>query len=186
MAKIAGTYNITIALSNAQYTFTGNDRAAQFTPSSPDVLNPAYCSQLNAQQAVAGLYETEIRIKRARVISSGAPGLQAPEGLRACQLLLSLAKQDGTNEFDSIFLKINNWNEWTDINGTLSPSKGAEPALWDDVCKPVFFFIKYLNTYFNVDDYNLQSAYIGQTFKPILELEIDTAGMVDTYAYKVF
>lgn len=189
MANIAGRYGLTINITNAQYTFNGNNRDAQFTPMPPDIVVAANCVQINYYGAQAlGCGDSDFVIKRARIISSGAPGLQPPELKRAAQINLDLCKQDGTL-LDGVILKLQNWNEWTDINATLRPYK-TKPS-WSDGelvnNKPVFFCPRHLNTYYNVDDYNLQAAYVGQTVSPILELDVEsTGGMVESYNYSIF
>lgn len=189
MASIAGKYNIAFAVSNAQYTFTNNDRDAQFTPTSPNVVNNATCTQLNKQSFALPMYENELKIKRARLISSGAPGLQSPEGKRAAQVLLRLVSSDLTEEFCVLFLKFRLWNEWTEVNGVLRPYEYKNHVFTDGEItqhKPVYFSVGYISTYFNVDDYNLQTAYEGQTVTPILEMEMETSGMVETGNYSIF
>lgn len=189
MANIAGRYGLTINITNAQYTFTDNNRNAQFTQTSPDIVVPANCVQVNYYGAQAlGCGESNFVIKRARVISSGAPGLQPPELKRAAQINLALCKQDGTT-LDSVILKLQNWNEWTDVNATLRPYKNnpSWSAIEINQHKPVYFSPRYLNSYFNVDDYNLQSAYVGEKVSPILELDVEaTGGMIESYNYDIF
>lgn len=189
MAKIAGKYNLAFAISNAQYTFTDNDRDAVFYPSSPNVVNSASCTQLNVQTTAAPMYENEIRILRARIISSGAPGVEPPEGKRAAQVLLRLCTNDLSKEFCLLFLKFRKWNEWTEINGVMRPFE--TPHIFTDaeitIHKPVYFSVAYANTYFQLDDYNLQSAYVGQTFTPILEMEVDCAGgLIEEANHNIF
>ena len=189
MANIAGRYGLTINITNAQYTFTDNNRDASFTPQSPDIIVPANCAQIFNYGAQALAYgESDFIINRARIISSGAPGLQPPELKRAANINFVLCKQDGTI-LDSTQLKIQNWNEWTDINAVLKPYKNN--PTWDSFelnnNKPVYFCPKYINSLYCLDDYNLQSAYVGQTFTPILELDVEaTGGMVDSYNFGIF
>lgn len=189
MERIAGIYNLSLVIQNAQYTFTDNDRDATFSPSSPNVLASAACSQLNLQAYALPRYEAELVIKRARIISSGAPGMQAPEGKRAAQIALTLKSADLADTFCTSFLKIQKWNEWTEINARLKPFEFKNHTFTPSEIarhKPVYFCIDYMNTYFNVDDFNLQAAYAGQTTTPILELEIDTSGMIDDSQFNLF
>lgn len=188
MADVAGRYGLSIVVSKAQYEFTGNDRDAQFVATYPNETVAANCTQIFAGtgQAVA-VGECNFNIVRARIISSGAAGVRAPEGKRAAQVHLKLEKQLG-GELDDVFLKFQNWNEWTDINATLRPYKTKPTWLDAEIVnhKPAFFVVDYNMSYYNVDDYNIQAAYVGQTFTPILELDVKTSGMIDTNNFYIF
>lgn len=189
MAKIANTYDLVINITNAEYTFTGTDRDAQFTPSAPELVTAANCTQIFAPSAQAcAVADYDFTIERARILSSGAPGVQPPTLKRASQVLLELCKQDGTF-ITSIVLKFQNWNEWTEINGILRPYEN-QIVTWDPaevaINKPVYFSPKVQNTYFNVDDYNIASPYVGEKFSPVLEMIVRTSGMTETYANNIF
>ena len=189
MAKIANEYDLVINITNAEYTFTGNDRDAQFTPVAPELVAAANCTQIFAPSAQAcAVADYDFTIERARIISSGAPGVQPPQLKRAAQVLLELCKQDGTF-ITSIVLKFQNWNEWTEINGILRPYEN-QLVTWDpaevNINKPVYFSPKVQNTYFNVDDYNIASPYVGGKFSPVLEMIVKTSGMTETYANQIF
>lgn len=185
--NISGKYNISI-VTNAQFTYADNDRNAHFEPSAPDLISNAECAQINGAGYALVCFDSNINIKRARVIASGGFGTQAPEKKRAAQIFLKLVKSDLT-ELDTRILKIQKWDEWQEINATLSPHK--TPTTWTDSevtrHKPVYFCLGYINTYFNVDDYNIAAAYKNQTMTPILEMEIETAGgMIESSQYNIF
>ena len=168
---IAGKYNVSI-VTNAQFTYNDNNRDAQFVPPSPNVLAQAYC----------------VTIRRARIIPSGGFGTQPPEKKRAAQVYLKLVKNDFT-ELDTRLLKFPSWGEWYDINATLRPHKTTTTWTAGEIAnhKPVNFMIDYVQTYFNVDDYNIDNAYKGQTMTPILEMELETGGgMIESSQYNIF
>ena len=191
MAKsaIASKYNLVINLSNAEYTFTGNNRDANFTLTAPEQVTAANCAQIFAPSAQAyALAENNFTIIRARIISSGAAGVQPPKLKRAAQIGLNLTKQDGTF-ITSAILKFQNWNEWTEINCVMRPHEN-KLVTWDPaeiaIFKPVYFSPSVQNSYFNVDDYNIASAYVGEKFSPILQMIVETSGMGETYANGIF
>lgn len=188
MDNIAGRYGLTIVISKATYEFTGNDRNAQFVATYPNETVAANCTQIfgGSAQAVA-IGECNFIIRRARIISSGAAGVRAPTGSRAAQVHLKLEKQLG-GELDDVFLKFQNWNEWTEINATLRPYKNKPTWLDAEIVnhKPAFFVVDYNYSYYNVDDYNVQAAYVGQSFTPILELDVEAAGMLETSNFNIF
>lgn len=184
---IAGKYNVSI-VTNAQFTYNDNNRSAQFSPASPDVISNANCAQINGTGYALACYDANITIKRARIIASGGFGTQAPESKRAAQIFLKLVKSDFT-ELDTRILKIQKWDEWQEINATLRPHKTQTTwtASEETRHKPVYFCIGFVNTYFNVDDYNIAAAYKNQTMTPILEMEIETAGgMIESAQYNIF
>ena len=189
MANVASKYDLVINLSNAEYTFSGNDRDANFTLVAPELVTAANCTQIFAPSAQAyALAENDFTIKYARVISSGAAGVQPPQLKRAAQIGLNLTKQDGTFITGAI-LKFQNWNEWTEINCVMRPHAN-KTVTWDPaeiaIFKPVYFSPSVQNSYFNVDDYNIAAAYVGEKFSPVLEMIVETSGMGETYANGIF
>lgn len=188
MSEVASKYDLVINITNAQHTFTGNNRNAHFVASAPELITAANCTQIFAPSAQAlAMGENDFTIKYARIISSGAAGVQTPELSRASQLNFGLCKQDGT-ELDSVLLKFQNWNEWTEINAVLRPYKSKPTWLDAEIInhKPVYFSPKVQYSYYNVDDYNINSAYVGQTFSPVLEMIVETSGMLEDYAHNIF
>lgn len=184
---IAGKYNVSI-VTNAQFTYNDNNRDAQFVPPSPNVLAQAYCVQIDGSGFALCCYDANVTIRRARIIPSGGFGTQPPEKKRAAQVYLKLVKNDFT-ELDTRLLKFPSWGEWYDINATLRPHKTR--TTWTDSeinqHKPVYFMIDYVQTYFNVDDYNIGDAYKSQTMTPILEMELETSGgMIESSQYNIF
>lgn len=181
MSSIAGKYNISMDLTPYQYEFTGNNRNALINKSAPDfVIAGALCSQINnASTSVRPRYDNVFTITRARLISSGAPGLRTPEGRIAGVINFTLIDENNTKDLSRVFLRIREWNEWEEINVDLFPFN-TELIFNDEETKHALSYkIAYTATNFRVDDYNIQSVYIGQTFTPILQLEVKTSGMVN-------
>lgn len=189
MAKVASKYDLVINIPNAEFTFAKNNRDANFTITAPELVTAANCTQIFAPSAQAyALAENDFTIKYARVISSGAAGVQPPKLKRAAQIGLNLTKQDGTF-ITAAILKFQNWNEWTEINCVMRPHEN-KTVTWDPaeiaIFKPVFFSLSVQNSYFNVDDYNIAAAYVGEKFSPVLEMIVETSGMGETYANGIF
>ena len=69
-----------------------------------------------------------------------------------------------------IILAVDNFNEWQDVSIEFLPEKKNENYYLsvNDFYSRIWF-----------DDYNIQDAYIGQTFNLFLEMMIDTAGVYD-------
>lgn len=189
MADIANIYNVSAPL-NAQYTLTGADREATFAISSPDAPLNLSCSSSSTSAYVAALYDTVINVKRVRLVSAGAPGLQRTEQHAAAGFVLAARALDESlvyQTLDTCVVKINNWNEWTDVNYKLRPFKKKVVFTDSQITqhKPVDLFALYQNSGFYCDDFNLQAAYVGETFTPVLEMEIETGGMVEKSQYGI-
>ena len=181
MAKtnIIGRYHLR-AVINTSYEFTGNNRAASFVY--PNLSDELILSCVNAPQAQTALLtgQASATIKRARLISAGAPGLSIPnDGTPAAAIWLSLTSNFGTGK--EIFkLRFSNWNEWEETDIELEPYKYI--GSWTSSAAAGNYAVKVNieqqpDTEFNLDDFNIQADYVGETFTPVLELEIVTAGM---------
>lgn len=181
MAKtnIIGRYHLR-AVINASYQFTGNNRAASFVY--PNLSDELILSCVNAPQGQTALLtgQASATIKRARLISAGAPGLSTPnDGTPAASIWLSLTSNYGTGQ--EIFkLRFSNWNEWEETDIELEPYKYI--SSWTSSAAAGNYAVKVNieqqpDTEFNLDDFNIQADYVGETFTPVLELEIMTAGM---------
>lgn len=189
MANIANLYTVSAPL-NAQYTFTGNDRDATFAINAPDAPLNLSCASSSTSAYVAALYDTVINVKRVRLVSAGAPGLQRTEQHAAAAFVLAARALDESLSYktlDTCVIKILNWNEWADVNLKLRPFKTQVNFSDSQITqhKPVDLFALYQNSGFYCDDYNLQAAYVGETFTPVLEIEIETGGMVEKSQYGI-
>lgn len=184
MAEVAGRYNCNAEIKNSEYTFTGTDRDASFSPTGDNQRLILSCSQnpliyLPRQYDTGFIYGTKVFVKKARVISRGAPGLRTTRNT-AAEIELFIRTFSGDIITDSKGLYFVNWNEWINVNAVFDC--WLDPLVDDGSNKNAFlsFGVEHTRTYFAVDDYNIQSAYIGQKFFPELELEIETAGMYTT------
>ena len=183
--KIAGKYLIRAVLP-ASYELTGNARNAEFYFTGNSALNTVCMTKDYYGLGLAKfLFENEITINRARIIAAGGYGLQAPQnGSPAASLIIGVnqfANGSGV-ELGIGFIRFSNWGEWEEKNLVYRPFKGT-PASWTGAAfeqnKPVCFKAKQQNSSFNCDDYNLQEDFIGQTITPVIEMEIETSGIID-------
>lgn len=175
MAKqqIYGTYTI---LSNLTanfpvYNFTGNNRNANMSPTVQTVN--FICSSVGANVDVNFITQNKIYIKRARLITPGCEGLRAGLNALAASLVFSAIEKDGVLDNNHSFtLNFKRFNEWENFNFFYEPYFGK--ILKTEECS---FRLALPPSGFNIDDYNIQSAYIGQTLSLWLEMEIDTNGI---------
>lgn len=190
---IKGKYNVlSLPVFNPGYTFTGNNRTAEISPEAafmPSVLTGDYNPDYGVDLDVNFIYDNLINIKRVRVNSNGAPGLQSSVSF-AAQLFINIIcgrkgqKKDQTDgDILGVFgFLVPRWNEWTETSLCIKPFETntvidkSQYDLIDGKIPVVFGTMR--ESEFKIDDYNIQSAYIGETFTPSIEFEIDTAGVI--------
>lgn len=185
MAKVQGKYTLSIELPTS-YELTGNARNANFTFAnnieqfSPKCVNRGYIDNGYANIS----FENKVFVKRGRIYAAGGQGLQAAQdGTFAGQFLLVVRQfNNGSGgTLDTLFLRFPKWDEWYNIDGELKPFVGTA-ADWSGATyehlKPCRLGSQSIGSYFTCDDFNVQEDYVGQTVTPILELEIETGGLV--------
>lgn len=175
MSKILGHYILRASLDGffTSYNFTSNDRYAEVVGSADDELQfklsfDSYGGSILTN--VKFLTQAKLKINRVRVLTPGCPGLQPSPGKSAA--VLFLRSNDGTDGGRKIFLEIPKFNEWCEID--------LEYETFEDLKENYYWLdIEYSNgsTKLNIDDYNIQAAYIGQPLKTVLEIEVDTVGL---------
>lgn len=178
--KIAGKYTLWAVIPNSSYTFTGNNRAANFgiTGDELQAINMKALNSLSIDSNVWPEIGTEVKIKRAKIEPSGAFGLQPSPGERAAGVFVVLTYTDedaNLQTLSQISMQFDKWGEWCEINKSLKAYGFVNP----DSC---YFGISSNGAFFTCDDYNLQKDYIGQTVTPVLVMEVETAGLYDSVA----
>ena len=143
---------------NGKYTLTGANSSASFSPS--DDIFPDNTETLVSGKTVSLSGDNKYHITRARLVSTGAPGLQSGSALAAS---LDLAVSDGTNIVHPFKLDMNKWNEWEEKN-IFIPKED-----YDRLNKIAILETSVLY----VHDFNIQSDYVGEDVVPTLELEIE-------------
>lgn len=191
MAAIAGKYFLHTLIENTSYELTGNDRNADFHSTAGDVQLGVYALNSRASNTLIHLLpQNDFCIKRARIIAAGGHGLQAGTAAPFIAAKIGIYAGndhgDGTfTDYDNCYFTLTNWGEWQDINKTIRPYKytlGPLPQLCALILKSSDGFY---NSFW-CDDYNLQEDYVGQTIKPVLEMEVTTAGMYDVADRVIF
>lgn len=162
-------YIVSIPLgSNGSYTFTGADADAQYSPS-------ADCCEGNdeitrGKGSVKFNTDNAIHITKARLLSPLAPNLQAGSHI-AGYANCSVAEVAGGSivevlaDFDLCFTK---WNEW-ERKDIYIPSDG-KGSLGEMIVAD--------SSVFYVHDFNIASDYVGESFSPCIEIELETDYLV--------
>lgn len=192
MATIRGKNYILQANTQCSYTLTGSNRNATFNIGNQDKVISAFVLANDVIiSPVKGFlnYENLCTIKRARLVPSGAYGARPSPVSVAGRLNIAVVagidgkKLDNTDgDTLAVFaLYFENWDEWTEFNINVEPFKTKinwEEYQHDADKKPCSFKILEHAQFFSIDDFNIQSAYIGQNVYPMIDFEIDTAGIV--------
>lgn len=153
------------------YNLTGNNRNANLTPTSPTVNFS--CNSVGANVQVNFITQNKIFINRARLLTPGCEGLRSGLNSRAASLFFSAIEKDGVLDNNHYFcLEFSRFNEWEKFNFFYEPY--FDGILKTEECN---FKLALPPSGYDIDDYNIQSAYIGQPLSLWLEMEIDTNGL---------
>ena len=179
-SKIQGSYVLRISLNEftTSFAFASNDRCKILHPSAAFQPDIRLSSGETLNQSVLFIKDNIINIKRAKIVTYGAEDLRTGfDSLsytnRASVLMLGIAAVGDLNpQNGSLVLNFDKFNEWIDFNYKY---KAVDSS-------PDFFRFT-VNTFSDlcIDDYNIQSSYIGQSFVPELVLDVDTSGVKPQY-----
>lgn len=153
------------------YKFNGNNRNASISPNNTSVN--FVCNSVGANVDINFITQNKIFIKRARLLTPGCEKLRAGFNSRAAQLFFKAIEKDGVLDNNHYFcLAFSRFNEWEDFNFFYEP-------YFDNLLKAeeCLFKMELPPSSISIDDYNIQSAYIGQPISLWLEMEIDTNGL---------
>lgn len=191
MADIAGKYFTRCLIPDAEYEFTDDAgaRNANFSPSTSGnefvTLNATNSVALNAPVLLPT--NNEFRVDRVRLQPVGADKLQPGNAspFLAGKISFGVGVEDPDNpgavlHLDEIHLTITRWGEWEECNKVLRPFRNMSSVNNLENYGSVFFYVNKNDCSFWCDDYNIQSAYKGEKTRPILEMEVNTAGLYDT------
>lgn len=196
MANIAGKYFTRCLIPNTEYEFTDDAgaRNANFSPSTSgaEFVN-LYATNSDALNAPVLLpTQNEFKINRVRLVPVGADKLQPGNAspFLAGKISFGVGVEDPDNpgavlHLDEIHLTVTRWGEWEECNKVLRPFRNMS-AIEIEHYILVSFYVNKSDCSFWCDDYNIQGAYKGEKTKPILEMEVNTAGMTDTLNHVMF
>lgn len=191
MANIAGKYFIRCLIPDTEYEFTddADARNASFQPATTGneivTMNATNSVALNASVILPT--NNEFRIDRVRLQPVGADKLQPGNAspFLAGKITFGVGLLDPENpgavlHLDEIHLTITRWCEWEECKKVLRPYRNMSAVDNLKDYGSVLFYVAKSYCEFWCDDYNIQGAYKGEKTRPILEMEVDTAGLYDT------
>ena len=174
--RIKGQYILRASIDDVvnSYQFTGADRNAELSASS-DFMLLLKCADIDrpVNTSVSLVSNNALNIKAARILTNGAAGLRAAVNsqIAATLTIVGRASNDVASEaLGGFTFGLDLFNEWQDVSIKYLPKK---------VNDNYFLSIDKNYTKLFIDDYNVQDEYIGQTFGAVLEMLIDTAGVLD-------
>lgn len=178
MAKILGKYILRASLEDftTGFTFTGANRQTVLNLGSSTMLS-FDCSDIkrnNDTSALSFNSNAVLKIRRARIVTTGAAGLRSALGYKAAQIFLTAHDSNdiASDALGNCCVSLDNYNEWENVNVDFMPWTHSNENYFMAASNSIGL----QNAFLSVDDFNVQADYVGQTFKPYLEIEVDTAG----------
>lgn len=146
------------------YTFTGEARDASVTLADNTELTLVPMSK---NGSTASFVTSNVTFVRARLVASGAQGLEPAVGEIAGKLVLRF--KGATKNSSPFTLSFTKWNEWEQqmVDTGTGECDGGSIGLE----------LLASGTELTLDDYNVQEAYVGQDVAPILEIEVECNGI---------
>ena len=166
--KISGIYNLRSG-NFAEYTFTGNNRfvPVSITPQELKLISISNGHEIGENAFISFLKNNTIHLKNIRVLTPGGDGLRTTTN-EACLFNLLYIDADNTNKLATI-ITVLKFNEWQPIDIYLRPYQ----------IKSIGESFKFaVSGLVNIDDYNIQTAYVNKVVKFYVELQIETAGVI--------
>ena len=147
------------SLAGLDYKFTGADRNASSSAAADTAL--VLSDMRTGQTDVTFNAGQVVRVRRARLISSGAPGLQSELDGAAASLTILEGNGSPFAGQNSCKLEFAEWNEWEDKDFELAISEDGS-SLGIQAGSEV-----------TCDDFNIQDSFVGQAVYPVVELEAE-------------
>lgn len=172
MSRIYGKYIISTSLDGFfdPYSFTSNDRNAEVGGQFDTPLQFSVGSNLYKgmnYDVVTFIKNNSVLVKRARLLTPGSIGVNPSPAKPAASINLVAYDNYASGKHLSLVLPL--FNEWCDVN--------VKFESFEDITENYYDFKIKVGSKLFVDDYNVQSAYVGQPLNTILELDVDTAGL---------
>ena len=169
-------------LSNVTFEFAGNNNEASVVLANAQVVD-SWADILRDKDLVKLSGKRPFRITKARLSFQGADGLGQGGGI-AAKLDCSLnAAGTGNKAVANFAFKVSRFGEWEDKDILVKPVAVDED--WDGFSGDEFIANRYClftiksGSALYINDFNVQDAFIGETRKAILDLEIEADAVLD-------
>ena len=165
--KISGSYILQSAQKIADYELTGENRLATVAINAQKINLIDLSNGSQQDRYIDLITKNKVHVKGIRIITPGGAGLRACKN--AATLWLNLySNQTQSNLGLLSIIEIARFNEWQTINDYWEPYK---------ISKEQYYNLGFSQGIINIDDFNIQEKYIGETVGFQIELMIDTAGI---------
>lgn len=168
--KISGSYLIQTAQYVSSYILTGQTRSGKAEETV--IIDSNWLDMSNGSLNDRYLdFQTKnkLHITAVKITAKGGDGLRPSPSKNAGIFQLVFKGADNTKFYGPIF-EIGKFNEWQETDDIIEPFKHK--------LKGDKYGISFSYPEFNIDDYNIQSAYVGKPVFFIVEMKIKTAGII--------
>lgn len=173
---IKGTYILRASLNDvvSGFSFTGTDRNTELAAADDFMIN-LRCADIDrpVNTSVSLVSNNVLNIKAARILTPGAAGLRPALNSQTAGIFTFIGRASNDVAAESLggfTFGLDLFNEWQEVSIKYLPKK---------VNDNYYLSMDKNYTKLFVDDYNVQNEYIGQTFGAVLEMFVDTAGVLD-------
>ena len=186
--KIKGNYIISFDLGEVvtdnSFVFTNSDRNTHVSYGS-GLTGLWYLKDIEdrySYRSVHFISQNAVNVKRARIRTAGAEGLRpALSSVYAAiiqfRFFRDIGLSDPLPDNDQI-INFTKYNEWEKVDLSWTTPNAVDENANE-------YHIGFRAVDLGLDDFNLQASYVGETFNPFIDLEIDTAGMLIDYSGEV-
>lgn len=184
MAIVQGKYTVQFGITADTFTLSDSSRNENAAPTDQD-LTVNLLSGKYAGQSLYFEFNNILLIKRAKIDAVGAPGLQrpyTPGSGAAADLKFNLIANNGNDDpMGGFGLLFPNWGEWYEIDTPVKPFDVPVAPVWNmpGGIKPYKLNMSSFSTIY-YDGFNLAAEYVGQEFRPVITLELETPGVYNT------
>ena len=186
--KIKGNYIISFDLGEVvtdnSFVFTNSDRNTHLNYGS-GLTGLWYLKDIEdrySYRSVHFITQNAVNVKRARIRTAGAEGLRpALSSVYAAIIQFRLFRDLGLSDplpDNCQIINFTKYNEWEKVDLSWTTPNAVDENTQE-------YYLGFRAVDLGLDDFNLQTAYVGETFNPFIDLEIDTAGMLIDYSGEV-
>ena len=155
-------YTLSIPFGSCKYTLTGSDADASFSPSVTFGVTATETEHSGKEVSVPCI--NSLHIVKARLVSTGAPGVVTGNATAASIDLRFTTNTSAGDVNEDVNVSINQWNEWEEKD-VFVPAVSAGDQFG--------IYVKNSSVLY-VHDFNVLTDYLGVEIVPTLELEVET------------
>ena len=164
--KISGSYILQSAQKIDDYELTGENRNALVTITEKQINLIDLSNGSQQDRYIDLITKNRVHVKGVRIITPGGAGLRSCRNAAVIFFNLYSCQTESKLGLLSI-IEIPRFNEWQTLNDYWEPYK---------ITKEQYYNLG-ISGIINIDDFNIQEKYVGETVNFQIELMIETAGI---------